>query len=190
MIFSSFCNININRGFIGVCPSIPETSKARFKVYAGSAKTLTSSYYLSDVALPFQNKSQIQLSFRQFMQELAIRTLHTGNVSEIFPLISRGEWRGTNGQSLSLAVASLHKLLHKFGTSNYSLLVGNFTKMISLRSGNPVPSYIKNESRITKDIPDVFQHYVSNDNVKVSVSDTNSNNISKTTFGDMLSHHI
>jgi hypothetical protein len=159
-ILSAMANPDINNIFREVLPSIDIQSKRNFRLYMKNSSMLDSKFYVSDVSLPFKIYSHFKLNVESFILEMMMRTFTRDRMPDYLPLISRGNWVGTDSKSLEVGIPSLNPIYVKFMSPTDKSMF-NFVEMLTLRSADNAPEhYMRRQSRLVNHMPELIRSFV------------------------------
>lgn len=166
MFWSCIVNPNINDHLMAFQPNIDMPSKIRFKMIALDRSMLSTNYYQSNKCLDFQKAMNDFLTFEQFLSELYVRSLMVDDVPDYFPLISKGQWKGSSVSSFAIASPILHRIA-KFGLPSHVEIIYDHVRKITMRDEKP-PTYVRNLTRLTESLPSIFKCLVPSDDYEGS----------------------
>jgi hypothetical protein len=121
---------------------------------------LDSKFYVSDVSLPFKIYSHFKLNVESFILEMMMRPFTRDRMPDYLPLISRGNWVGTDSKSLEVGIPSLNPIYVKFMSPTDKSMF-NFVEMLTLRSADNAPEhYMRRQSRLVNHMPELIRSFV------------------------------
>lgn len=170
IIFLSTISVpSYNHLFASALPIISYHSKHHFFSYALDHNKLTSSFYMPDVATPWQKSNEFHITFRDFVLEMYVRTMLSEPLPNYLYPISDGSWNFGIIQTSSISPCSVNPIICKFNlnqpTNNINELISD---MLMLTPGYTNPYYIKRTARLSEHLPNVYHRFVPYSDVKLS----------------------
>lgn len=156
-----FCQSVLNDPLDSYLPEITLDSKMYFRMISRNHDYLNTSYYQSEVSLPFQLRLHYSLPWFTFAKEMYVRSILDTDFPEVYPIFSRAGWKGTDGSSFGLSPARMHRIA-KYMLPDYLENIEKYIEVITMRKQSP-PSYIRRMTRLTEFIPDLFKRFIPND---------------------------
>jgi hypothetical protein len=156
MILGAISCPQINHILKPYLPSLDMTSRVRIKNVIRNKNWLDSSYYIPEVALPWQKLFGYSLDTSQFIDELAIRTFITDGFPKHYPVFSEGGWKSVHTASFIISTASLHPI-GRFRSSNDIYKSINDVVDGLLLSDFPQPRFIRRQVRMCDVMPNIFR---------------------------------
>jgi hypothetical protein len=152
---TALANPSLNEALHSLMPMSTLKDKRNFKSVCRVRSYLNSNTYVSDKPLKWQNDHVCQLSFEEWMKEMAVRSFLKDDYPDYFPLHTRGEWIGPHSESLAINPPVQHKL-SKFQVIDVYDIYEDITVKATMRASPGVPEYIRRMTRISKRIPMIF----------------------------------
>jgi hypothetical protein len=162
ILYSSLCCPELNPMVKSVMPKLNDESKNQLKLYSIQNKfRLNSSYYNSDVSLPFQQELTFHITYRRFLQEMFVRIMLKSATPDYMLFVSAGQWVGNNSSSTVIHPTSLHPVFAKFGIHDVVAHAFEVTNDLLMDTKDfKVPYYFKTRTRITEKMPDFYVRYL------------------------------
>jgi hypothetical protein len=163
-LYSAVSNIKMNSILDSVTPKMLEVDKFYFSSYARDRSRLTSRYYTSDVALPFQKRLEFGISFTDFLIEMFVRTMLVDDLPDYIYPVSAGCWNISGVSSRDISPVKLHKVLCKFAMNDCHKDVTQLATSLLMLENKP--HYIRGTVRLTDKMPSVYNRYVETSGMK------------------------
>jgi hypothetical protein len=154
-ILVSLANPGVNGNLKNFLPRLDIKSKTNIKNLCRNKGRLTSEYYESEVLLPWQDGYSYEMTFKQFINELAVRSSLDKDIPECFPLHTRGHWKSNLASSDEILRPMRHRIA-KYKIDDVYDEIDSLIEKISLRDAT-MPKYIRKLTRLSEKLPDVFQ---------------------------------
>lgn len=161
IFWASMLNPGLNDELRLIVPTQSSEGKSFISLHARKSELLSSSYYQTDVALPWQEKFVVKITFEEFLDELVMRKFMNDEQIDCFPLVSKGRWNRYENSPSSLHIAKTHRL-SKFSVKDVQEVMDSYISKVSLYDQDK-PKYIKRLTRATSVIPPLFTYIVYGD---------------------------
>ncbi|GHN03321.1 hypothetical protein RVD_126 [viral metagenome] len=153
-------NARMYGDLIPLIPKVEETSRMLFRMMAKNRNMLSDKYYLPNVPLPFQLDQRFEISFRDLISELMVRSL-SGNMPDYMYPISQGEWVNGGISSHNIILPMVRGYINKYSVSDEYTSV--YTLIKDLLIEDDFIAYVKKTTRLVRELPPVFDIYVASE---------------------------
>lgn len=159
-ILSGLSNISINRSLKSVLPISDKSSKMNFSLYAKNRSLLFVNTYINDASFDFQ-RSDFYITFDELLVEMFVKTMLVTKVPDYIPLITRGQWNGTDVKSNQIVCSYLNNIFIKYSLHHDEDFILNFILNIICRNkAFLLDKSFKNKTRLVNVCPDVFERFI------------------------------
>jgi hypothetical protein len=161
MFWTALANPNINSVLHDYLPILDNQSRINFRTVCRDKTFLTSEAFNSEASLPWQSDMEVSISFIQWVDELAVRSVIRGDLPECIPLNTRSQWFGSSSKSFSISPPTYHRIA-KFSVDDPYLVIDQLTSSSSMRDVSTKPPFwMKHLTRISQNIPNIFHRLLS-----------------------------
>lgn len=158
VFWSAISGTWFSEDLVNFLPKCDPNYKYRLNSLLYNSESLTTSYYVSDVALPWQKHPDIKLEYGDILRELFHRLMINDQIPDFIPLFTRSGWKGTNGSSPNIPLPHLHRI-SKFGVVNAEDEISIISKYSALReSPFTPPVYVRKLTRLFERMPPLFNN--------------------------------
>lgn len=160
IILSGLSNVSMNSSLKSLLPISDKSSKMNFSRYAKDRSLLSISTYITDVSFSFQ-KTDIFLSFDELLVEMYVKVMLLTKVPDYIPLITRGDWKGTDVASPKIICSYINNILTKYDLHEDEEFIKNIIlKLICKFDKFTLSKVFKNKTRLVDICPDIFERFI------------------------------